>query len=153
MDGAGRRARYTTDKNCPIPTPEDRLLCILVYLKQRPTQLLHRRLFGMRQSKTTPWLHRLLPVLRHALRALGDAPCRRVQAVRERLGVEGASRPREAQPAGEAPAAPPAAPPLFIMMAPSDPSHAPRTRRHRKNVIAARNTYANYPGLKDGCTA
>jgi hypothetical protein len=30
--------RYTTHKNCPLPTPEDRLLFILVYLKTSPLQ-------------------------------------------------------------------------------------------------------------------
>jgi hypothetical protein len=34
LDGQARPARrYTTYQNCPLPTPEDRLLCILVYLK------------------------------------------------------------------------------------------------------------------------
>jgi hypothetical protein len=34
MDGKPRTARrFTVDKNCPLPTPEDRLLFILVYLK------------------------------------------------------------------------------------------------------------------------
>ena len=37
LHGRHRQARrYTTDKNCPLPTPEDRLWCILVYLKQNP---------------------------------------------------------------------------------------------------------------------
>src|SRR5215468_11004179 len=66
----GRRRqlrRYSTYSNCPLPTPEDRLLFILVYLKQHPTHLLHGRLFGMRQSKATQWIHVLLPVLRNAL--------------------------------------------------------------------------------------
>jgi hypothetical protein len=45
--------RSTTYQNYPLPTPEDRLLFILVYLKQNPTQLLHGRVFGMRQSKAT----------------------------------------------------------------------------------------------------
>lgn len=79
--------RYTIYKNCPLPTPEDRLLFILVDLKQNPTQLLHGRMFGMRQSKATQWIHVLLPVLRNTLRALGDAPYRRVEALCKRLGV------------------------------------------------------------------
>jgi Helix-turn-helix of DDE superfamily endonuclease len=137
----GRRRqsrRYTTYKNCPLPTPEDRLLFILVYLKQNPTQLLHGRVFGMRQSKATQWIHVLLPVLRNTLRALGDAPCRRVEALCERLGVELPHLPLEPSPAGEGrPATPPVAP-LFVMMVPSDPSRAPTTRLHRKRVIAAR---------------
>ena len=34
LDGRPRTARrYTTYQNCPLPTPEDRLLCILTYLK------------------------------------------------------------------------------------------------------------------------
>jgi Helix-turn-helix of DDE superfamily endonuclease len=48
LDGQPRTARpYTTYKNCPLPTPEDRLLCILVYLKTYPLQVLQGRLFGM----------------------------------------------------------------------------------------------------------
>lgn len=80
--------RHTTYKNCPLPTAEDRLLFVLVYLKQNPLQTLHGHLFGMRQSKTNRWLHVLLPVLRTTLRALGDAPCRSIEALRQRLGVE-----------------------------------------------------------------
>jgi hypothetical protein len=58
LHGRRRQARRsTTYQNCPLPTQEDRLLFILVYLKQHPTQQLHGRLFGMRQSKATPWIH------------------------------------------------------------------------------------------------
>jgi hypothetical protein len=47
LDGQPRTARrYTIDKNCPLPTPEDRLLCILVYLKTSPLQVVQGRLFG-----------------------------------------------------------------------------------------------------------
>jgi Helix-turn-helix of DDE superfamily endonuclease len=137
----GRRRlarRYTTYKNCPLPTPEDRLLFILIYLKQNPTQLLHGRLFGMRQSKATQWIHVLLPVLRNTLRTLGDAPCRQVEALREQLGVAGPSVPVDASLAEEVHALPPTTPPLFVMMGPSDPFRAPTTRLNRKRVIAAR---------------
>ena len=52
LDGRPRTARrYTTDKNCPVPTPEDRLLLILVYLKTDPLPVVQGRLFGMGQSK------------------------------------------------------------------------------------------------------
>ena len=95
LHGRRRLARcYTTYKNCPLPTPEDRLLCILISLTQNPTQLLHGRVFGMRQSKATPWLHVLLPVLCNTLRTLGDAPCRSLETLCERLGVEGPLLPR-----------------------------------------------------------
>jgi hypothetical protein len=37
LNGRPRTAcRYTTYQNCPLPTPEDRLLFILVYLKTYP---------------------------------------------------------------------------------------------------------------------
>ena len=79
LHGRRRQARrYTTDENCPLPTPEDRLLFILVYLKQNPTPLLHGRLFGMRQSKATP-MDSCLParLARHAADLGGCAlsPC------------------------------------------------------------------------------
>ena len=137
----GRRRqsrRYTTYKNCPLPTPEDRLLFILVYLKQHTIQMLHGRLFGMRQSKATQWIHVLLPVLRKTLRALGDAPCRSVEALRERLGGELPPLPLGAAPAEEVQAARPTAAPLFVMTAPSAPFRAPTIRLNRKRVIAAR---------------
>ncbi|HEX9870428.1 MAG TPA: transposase family protein [Candidatus Tectomicrobia bacterium] len=34
-----------------MPTPEDRLLCILVYWKTYPLQVVQGRLFGMGQRK------------------------------------------------------------------------------------------------------
>jgi len=137
----GRRRqsrRYTTYTNCPLPTPEDRLLFILVYLKQNTIQLLHGRLFGMRQSKATQWIHVLLPVLRDTLRTLGDAPCRSVETLRQRLGVELPLPSWASAESEEVQAAPPAAAPLVVMTAPSDPSRAPKTRLNRKLAIAAR---------------
>jgi hypothetical protein len=139
LHGRRRQARrYITYKNCPLPTPEDKLLFILVYLKQNPTQLLHGRVFGMRQSKATQWIHVLLPVLRDTLRTLGDAPCRHMEALRARLEVEEPSPALEASPTEGAHAATPPAAPLFVMTAPSDPSRAPTTRLNRKRAIAAR---------------
>ena len=79
--------RYTTYQNCPLPTPEDRLLFILVYLKTYPLQVVQGRLFGMGQSKAHQWIHVLLTVLQATLRALGDAPTRSVTELAKRLGV------------------------------------------------------------------
>jgi hypothetical protein len=48
LDGKPRTIRYfSTYKNCPLPTPEDRLLFILTYLKTYAFQMMHGRLFGM----------------------------------------------------------------------------------------------------------
>src|SRR4029450_4727238 len=72
MDGKPRTARrFTVYNNCPPPTPEDRRLFILVYLKTYALQVVHGRLFGMVQGKANQWIHVLLPVLLAALRALG----------------------------------------------------------------------------------
>src|SRR5439155_127218 len=88
LDGKPRIARrFTVYKNCPLPTPEDRLLFILVYLKTYALQVVQGRLFGMGQSKANQWIHVLLPALLAALRALGDAPARSLTALAQRLGV------------------------------------------------------------------
>src|ERR1700757_4842675 len=88
MDGKPRTARrFTVDKNCPLPTPADRLLFILVSLKTYTLQVVHGRLFGMVQGKANQWIHVLLPALLAALRALGDAPARSLSALAQRLGV------------------------------------------------------------------
>src|SRR5262252_199517 len=88
MDGKPRTARrFTVYKNCPLSTPEDRLLFILVYLKTYTLQVVHGRLFGMVQGKANQWIHVLLPALLAALRALGDAPARSLTALAQRLGV------------------------------------------------------------------
>ena len=88
MDGKPRTARqFTVYKNCPLPTPEDRLLFILVYLQTYALQVVQGRLFGRGQSKANQWIHALLPVLLAALRTLGDAPARSLAALAQRLGV------------------------------------------------------------------
>src|SRR6266404_6475819 len=56
MDGKPRTARrFTVYTNCPLPTPEDRLLFILAYLKTYALQVVHGRLFGMVQGQANPW--------------------------------------------------------------------------------------------------
>src|SRR5881409_548400 len=88
MDGKPRTARrFTVYQNCPLLTPEDRLLFILTYLKTYALQVVQGRLFGMVQGKANQWIHVLLPALLGALRALGDAPTRSLTALAQRLGV------------------------------------------------------------------
>src|SRR5918993_3658862 len=88
MDGKPRTARrFTVYKNCPLPTPEERLFFLLTYLKTYSLQVVHGRLFGMVQGKANQWMHVLLPALLAALRALGDAPARSLSALAKRLGV------------------------------------------------------------------
>src|SRR3989442_15247260 len=58
MDGKPRTARrFTVYQNCPLPTPEDRLLFILVYFKTYALQVVHVRLFCMVQGKANHGIH------------------------------------------------------------------------------------------------
>jgi hypothetical protein len=126
LDGKPRTARrFSTYKNCPLPTPEDRLLFILVYLKTNPLQVAHGIMFDLPQGKTNQWLHLLLTVLRTTLRQLGDAPSRSLTARSQRLSV-----PLDTVADATAP--------LFVMMEPNDASHVPKMPLNRKAAIAAR---------------
>jgi Helix-turn-helix of DDE superfamily endonuclease len=140
LDGKPRTARrFSVYQNCPLPTPEDRLLFILAYVKTYSLQVVQGRLFGMGQSKANQWIHVLLPVLLAALRTLGDAPARSLTALAQRLGVSEADAAAvvEAREAEPAPVATPEAP-LLPMTGPNGASSAPKTLLNRKRVIAVR---------------
>ena len=144
LDGKPRTARqFSVYKNCPLPTPEDRLFFLLTYLKTYSLQVVQGRLFGMGQSKANQWIHVLLPALLTALRTLGDAPARSLAALAQRLGVSEADAATvvgalEGEPAPVV--APVTAPPspLLPMMGLNGASSAPKTLLNRKRVIAAR---------------
>ena len=145
LDGKPRTARrFTVYKNCPLPTPEDRLFFILTYLKTYALQVVQGRLFGMGQSKANQWIHVLLPALLAALRTLGDAPARSLTALAQRLGVSEADAATVVAPLEEEPSArsrrPAAAPasPLLPMTGRNGGSSAPKTLLNRRSVIAAR---------------
>jgi hypothetical protein len=134
LDGKKRSGRpYTTYANCPLPTPQDRLLFILVYVKTNALQVAHGRLFGLPQNKANQWIHTLLPVLQTTLRRLGDAPARSIEHLAERLGL--GDVPTELQEQVLASQDPP---PLFAMMEPNDASNAPKMQINKKAIIAAR---------------
>jgi hypothetical protein len=144
LDGKKRSGRkYITYANCPLPTPEDRLLFILVYLKNNSLQVLHAELFGMPQNKANQWIHTLLPVLQTALKTLGDTPARSMEQLAQRLGCS--TLPETCAVMGDASAADTkqaeqerADPPLFAMMGPNDVFSAPKIRMNRKAILAAR---------------
>ena len=143
LDGQPRTARrYTTEKNCPLPTPEDRLLLVLVDLKTSPLQVVQGRLCGMGQRKAPQWRHVLWVVLQATWRTLGAAPTRSVQAVAQRLGgaeadMQAMVAPPPAPPTPAEPPAPAPASPLVDTMGPSGASRAPRIRWSRRAVIVA----------------
>jgi hypothetical protein len=145
LDGKPRTARqFSVYKNCPLPTPEDRLLFILAYVKTYSLQVVQGRLFGMGQSKANQWMHVLLPALLAALRTLGAAPARSLTALAQRLGGSEAEATTKVVPLEEAPApvvtGPTAASasPLLPMTARNGASSGPKTLWNRKRVIAAR---------------
>jgi hypothetical protein len=132
LDGQPRTARqFTVYKNCPLPTPEDRLFFLRTYLKTYALQVVQGRLFGMGQSKANQWIHVLLPA-------------RSLTALAQRLGVSEADAatvvvPLEEEPAPvvAVPAAAPASP-LLPMTGPNGALSAPKTLLNRPSVIAAR---------------
>src|SRR6266516_5958914 len=129
LDGKPRIARrFTVYKNCPLPTPADRLFFILVSLKTYALQVVQGRLFGMGQSKANQWIHGLLPALLAALRTLGDAPARSLTALAQRRGVSEAYAASVVGSREEVPA-PVVAPdsPLLPMTGPNGASSAPKT--------------------------
>jgi Helix-turn-helix of DDE superfamily endonuclease len=141
LDGKPRTARrFSVYENSPLPTPEDRLLFILAYVKTYSLQVVQGRLFGMGQSKANQWIHVLLPALLAALRARGDAPTRSLTALAQRLGVSEADAATVAAPLEEEPVPLTTAPasPLVPMTGPHDASSAPKTLLNRRGVRAAR---------------
>ena len=125
MEGKPRSARaYTSYANSPLPTPEDRLLFILSYLKVAALQVAHGALFGMSQSNANKWIHVLLVVFQQTLHDLGDAPARHLQALEGRLADLQASQDDT--------------PTLFFTMAPSGQLGVPKIAMSKKRVIAAR---------------
>ena len=141
LDGKPRTARqFSVYKNCPLPTPEDRLLFILAYVKTYALQVVQGRLCGMGQSKANQWIHVLLPALLAALRALGDAPARSLTALAQRLGVLEAEAATVVARLEEEPVplAPAPASPLLPMTGQNGASSAPKTLLNRRTVRAAR---------------
>lgn len=123
LDGQPRTGRrYSQYATCPLPSPEDRLLFILSYLKVAPIQAAHGALFGMGQPKANQWIHTLLPVLEQALAAASDLPARTLAELRARMTDVTVD----------------AATPFLSTTAPNDRSSVPKTRMNKKAVIAAR---------------
>ena len=108
IDGLPRlNRRYTPYKNSPLPTAEDKLLFILVHMKQNLTQDVQGQLFGMIQSDANKWLQLLRPVLLQTLEQLDVVPARLATCI----AAEKESTADQT--------------PFFIMMVPNGPSNDP----------------------------
>lgn len=97
VEGYDRIGRaYTRYRNSPLPAIEDKLLFILVYLKQYPTQTVQGQLFGLSQSNANKWIHLLHPILTQALALGGYLPQR--SAALEATSDEIRSEPERDEP-------------------------------------------------------
>ena len=111
LDGKPRTARqFSVYKNCPLPTPEDRLFFLLTYLKTYASRWSRDACSAWAQSKANQWIHVLLPALLTALRTLGDAPARSLQPWRSGSVSRRPTRPPSSAPLEEEPAPVVAAP-------------------------------------------
>jgi DDE superfamily endonuclease len=81
QEGKTRQRQVGGGATGALPKIEDKLFFILVYQKTNPLQTMHGLQFGLSQPQANDWIHRLLPVLQHALRDLGEAPERDARRV------------------------------------------------------------------------
>lgn len=89
IDGQPRTSRrYSTYGTCPLLTIADKLLFMLTYVTQNPIQEVPGQLFGMSQSNANQWIHRLHPVLNHALADQELLPARTAEALAARLATQ-----------------------------------------------------------------
>ena len=108
LDGYLREGdRAITYTNSPLPTPADRLLFILTYLKQNAIQEVQGQLFAMSQPNVSKWVRLLLDILNSALASQRLLPARTAAELAASLQAE-------------APLLDPEAPPFFARMAPND---------------------------------
>lgn len=83
MEGQPRQRRVGGGNKGVLAKSEDKLLFILVYEKTYPLQAMLGLQFGFSQGQANTWIHRLMPVLDEALRAMGHIPSRDGNAVAE----------------------------------------------------------------------
>jgi len=80
-EGTPRQRQFGGGAKGALPEIEDKLFFILVYHKTHPLQTMPGLPCGMSQPQAHFWLHRLLPILPHAWRDLGEAPERDARRV------------------------------------------------------------------------
>jgi len=81
QEGTPRQRQFGGGAKGAVPEMEDTLFFLLVYHKTHPRQTMPGLPCGMSQPQAHVWLHRLLPILPHALRDLGEAPEREARRV------------------------------------------------------------------------
>ena len=99
LDGYLRESdRAITYANSPLPSPEDRLLFILTYLKQNAIQEAHGQMFAMSQSNVSKWVALLLTILDRALADQQVLPARTTAELAAQLQADDTPVDLEAPP-------------------------------------------------------
>jgi len=82
LEGKVRKRRgYIAYKSSPLPSIEDKLVFILIYLKTNNLQSVQASLFEMHQPEANLWIHLLVPILKDALKDSGMTPARSIEEV------------------------------------------------------------------------
>lgn len=77
LEGRPRRIpKFQDDARCSLPGSAEKLLFILVYMKENPRQHYQGQLFSMQQPRVSKWIKVLLPLLEKALKQLKMLPKR-----------------------------------------------------------------------------
>ena len=86
LEGNERQNRPFIDyENASLSTIEDKLLFVLVFIKQNLTQDVMAFLFEMSPAKVHEWLQTLIPVVKQSLRLSNDIPVKSKKELSERL--------------------------------------------------------------------
>ncbi len=85
--GTARKRHWGGGAKGVLAKLEDQLFFILVQQKTNPLQTLHGLQFGLVQSRTNYWIHRLMPVLQAALSVMGMKPEREGRLVGTNLAT------------------------------------------------------------------
>ena len=93
--GTRKKRKYSSYKNSCLPTLEDKLLFILIYLRQATTEDVLGELFDMSQPVANKWIHLLSPILHRALADLGELPSRGTPPSTFRAPSEPATDPQD----------------------------------------------------------
>lgn len=77
-----KKRRYVDYCNSPLPTIEDKLMFILMYLRKATTQDIFGEVYKMPQTVANKWIHVLHPCLNQALGMAGEKPARNAEELR-----------------------------------------------------------------------
>jgi hypothetical protein len=80
IEGSERENSYAGYSNSPMPTDEDKLLFVLMFLKHNLSQDILAFMYEMSQGKVHHYLYTFIPSLRDALLLTGDLPARTKEA-------------------------------------------------------------------------